>query len=173
MRSASFRATVLFPAPAGPSIAITSGSDMEDYYMDFPIYGKDISLDSSYVEAAVKNDGLNSLKSFLNFRHPISEHDRAAVRTSHGTFRFCQFPQKPLHFVSVERHIDLHRRVAGDRCGNLQPQALQRNRPRLPAHTIQNFEQQAVDIVGADIRGRRFNGHRALAERLNLKPVRA
>src|SRR5579859_537408 len=118
MRSASFRATVLFPAPAGPSIAITRGSAMKDYYMGFPIYGKHISLDSSHVGAAVKNDGLNSLKSFLNFRHPISEHDRAAMRASHGTLRLGQFPQQPLHFVSVERHIDLHRRVARDRCGN-------------------------------------------------------
>src|ERR1700737_2474731 len=115
--SATRRATVLFPEPTGPSIAI-------------------ISLPIGLLS--------NSLERALDFLNRIAQHDGTPVRTAHRRFRFCKFRQQPLHFCLIERHVHLDRRVARGRRRNFCLQRIHGDRRVFALYAIKNFHQQPL-----------------------------
>src|SRR5580704_4499862 len=68
----------------------------------------------------LKADGwkLDSLERLLNVLYRIPQYDGPAVGAGHGVVGFREFGEEPVHFILLERHVDLDGGVAGDGGGD-------------------------------------------------------
>src|SRR3989337_84694 len=98
---ATVRATVLFPEPTGPSMAM-------------------MSLLMKIADAlAARLRASHALEGALDFPQRIAQQDRPAVRAAHGQIGLRELSEQPFHLGHVERRIHFDCGVAGGAGGDL------------------------------------------------------
>src|SRR5208282_2663865 len=151
------RATVLFPDPTGPSIAMMSfvmrapreWHKVESRTLKVERAGSAVEGRSPIVQIpnppgvlsspVTSHESLCSLKRLLNFPQRITQYHRPPVRAAHRTFRLRQLREQPLHPRRIERRVHLDGRMAGRRCRDFGLQRLDGNRLVLALHRVQDF----------------------------------
>ena len=89
----------------------------------------------------------------------------------HGMVRFGQFGEQPLHFILLQRHIDLNRCVARDGRGNPSANLFQIQGLLLARNLIEQLVQHALYRCSVYPRRRNFYRDAAGPERFGLKAI--
>ena len=84
---------------------------------------------------------------------------------------FCEFGEQPVHFILLERHVDLDGGVAGDGGGDAGANLFQVQRLLFARDLVEEFVQHVLDCGCIYAGGRDFHGHAARAERFGLEAV--
>ena len=82
-----------------------------------------------------------------------------------------EFGQQPLHFVLLERHVDLDRRMAGDRRCDPRAHRFQIDDLVFARELLEDFIQHVLDLRSVHARRCDFHRDAACAERFRFEAV--